>query len=510
MSLHRQWEGFLVATVPDWQQVLPIGTEVKALALAEDGDLYLAGNFEDTLRLGAATLVSAGETDVFIARFDKATGTFSWAQRAGGPGYDVVNAMAVRAGQVYLAGYVGAIEPRRATVADFGALKLPAQGITDLYVAKLDTDAGQAHFGWVQGLPGVRNSEGQRLAVRGTTVYLVGSLEAHNGYFGITSNQAGASQKPDTTQYHQSHFLARLTDAGARCEMTAMLMMGFDRPTFITALVAGRYPNVYLAGNYEADPLTFVRTPQDQPGTGQPGTGQPTHPEARLEKYTDDGRHLLPQWRYTLGDSSETTVNALVVKDDRLYAAGAFRKQAHFQDIKLTTPAQAGFLACLTDDDTAPHPVWAVPLTSRANRASRYQARALALHDSALYVAGSYEALQPDGTNYFDKNPTLEQQFERLADYHNPGIFVSQVIDHGATGQPHWQQLTTGDGMSFVAALAATAGPVYVVGHFVPRVQFGRFWLSFGNTPKKRLLEGFWAELGPTKSKDAYPVEVNY
>lgn len=505
MSFHRQWEGFLFAKTPDWQQALPLGTEVKALALAEDGSLYLAGDFEGTLRLGATTLVSAGETDVFITRFSPATGTFSWAQRAGGPGYDVVNALAVHAGQVYVAGYVGAIEPRRATVADFGALRLPAQGITDMYVAKLATDERQAHFCWVQGMPGVRHSAGQRLAVRDTTVYLVGSLEAHNGFFGITGNQAGALRAPDTTQYHETNFLARLADAGARCEMTAMLMMSFDRPAFITALVAGNYPDVYLAGNYEVGPLTFVRTPHDKPGTGKP-----TRTEARLEKYTDDGQRLLPQWRYTLGDSSETTVNALAVKGDRLYAAGDFRQHTHFKGIRLTTPAQAGYLVCLTHDRDQPHPVWAVPLTSPADRASRYRARALAVHDSALYMAGGYEALQPDGTDYFDQHPTLAQQFKRLADYNNPGIFVSQVIDRGATGQPRWQQLSTGNGMAFVTALAATAGPVYVVGHFAQGVQFGRFWLSVGNTPKKRLSAGFWAELGLAKKKNNQAVEIKY
>ena len=514
MSLHRQWEGLLIGKAPDWQQVLPLGAEVKALTLAADGDVYLAGDFTGTLRLGSATLVSAGETDVFVTRFDQATGTFSWAQRAGGPGHDALSALAVSGGRVYLAGYVGATGPRPATVADFGPLRLPAQGTANMFVTQLTTDARQARFGWVQGMPGVRRSEAQLLAARDTSVYLAGTFEAHNGYFGITSHQPGASREPDTTKFHQAHFIARLGDRGAHGEMTSMIIIGFDRATSLTALVAGTYPDLYLAGNYEADPFTFIRTPHDKPGTGKPN-----HTEARIEKLADDGRRLQLLGRYTLGDSSETTINALVVKGKRLYAAGAFQQHTRFQDIgrggpiDLFTPAQAGYLLCLTDtrdDDFRPQPEWAKALTSPPDRASRYQARVLALHDSTLYVAGSYEALQPDGTTYFSQHPTLAQQFARLADYHNPGIFISQVVDHGTAGQVRWEQRTTGDGMAFVRALAATAGPVYVAGHFVPRVQFGRFLLAAGTTPTKQLSTGFWARLGPGKSQHDQVVEVKY
>jgi hypothetical protein len=490
----RKLAEFYAVKVPSWQQLVPIGLEVRALELAEDGDVYLAGTFEGTLHLGKAALTSVGATDIFVTRFDVATGTFSWVQQAGGAGKDVVSALVVHDNHLYLAGQVGGRNAGPALLASFEALALPAKGITSMFVARLDEQQGFARFSWVQGLPDVYASEVQRLAVQGTTLYVAGYVEASAGYFGLNNPQL-----PDTTRYHHASYLARLTDDGATAEGLAMHFIGLDKQGYITGLVAGAYPAVYLAGNFEKEPAASLPTAPDKPAADTA-----SHLEAQLHKYVGAGPILRPCWNYTLGDAGENTVNGLAVKGARLYGAGSFLKTTRFKNLTLTTPVQAGYLVCLLDSANGANPLWATALTGLANRASRYRATSVALLDSAVYVAGSYESLQLDGTEYFDHQPTLEEQFVRLAQYNRAAIFVSQVLDKGSEGQLRWQQVTTGSSMAHVATIAASKGRVYVAGGFQPAVEFGRFRFAGWRSG----ITGFWAELGPDKHKDQQMVEL--
>jgi hypothetical protein len=70
-----------------------------AVSVHADGSVYLAGNFRGTNvnfnPLGLATLSSAGQTDMFLARYDTA-GTFSWVKRIGGTAQDIVSPGAMR------------------------------------------------------------------------------------------------------------------------------------------------------------------------------------------------------------------------------------------------------------------------------------------------------------------------------------------------------------------------------------------------------------------------------
>jgi hypothetical protein len=477
------------APVPAWQQAMPLGTEVKALALADDGDVYMAGTFEGTVPLGQTTLTSAGGADIFITRFDVATGTLTWAQRAGGAGEDVIKSLAISCNQVYMAGYAGRAGAGPTAVAMFDTIKLTAQGTANMFIAKLEEQDGRASFRWVQGMAGVRASEVQQMTVKNENIYIAGSLDANDVYFGIDRHKEGKALPRDSTRYHHSMYVARLSDLGADVKGASMLFIGFDRHHVFTGLVADAYPDVYLAGNFEKGPVTFIRTPNDKPGTGKA-----THMEAQIHKFTDENQKLQPIWDYTLGDSSETTINALAVQGDRLYAAGTFLKKTHFKDIKLATLTKAGYLACFISGTYAADPVWAVPVVGPAGPAARCQATALALHDSAVYIAGRYEAApQPQAAS--------GGQPKRLVSGNSPGIFVSHLLDTGLEGQVRWQQAATASDIAQASSLVTNDGLVYMAGSFTPAIQFGHAKLSGSKAPQKRVSTGFWAKLGTTRSK---------
>ena len=120
--------------------------EGEAVALDAAGDVYSAGEFDDTADFdpgpGVFNLTSAGNDDIFVSKLDS-DGNFVWARAIGGTSSKAADDVAVDAtGNVYAAGGF------RETV-DFdpgpGVTNLTSAGDTDIFVLKLgpsgDSDA---------------------------------------------------------------------------------------------------------------------------------------------------------------------------------------------------------------------------------------------------------------------------------------------------------------------------------------------------------------------------------
>lgn len=108
-----------------------------AVALGFDGSAVVAGTFEDTAAPGVSgtgiTLTSAGDADTFVARYT-AAGAISWAFRAGGPGYDNANGVAVdAAGNAVM---VGNFDGAASFDGRGGSAQLTAAGEADAFLAR--------------------------------------------------------------------------------------------------------------------------------------------------------------------------------------------------------------------------------------------------------------------------------------------------------------------------------------------------------------------------------------
>ena len=85
------------------------GTDAdEASSLVADGSaVYVTGHFAGTASFGSTSLTSTGSSnDIFVAKLlDAGSSTsFAWAQRAGGSGYDVANALAKSGSILYVGG----------------------------------------------------------------------------------------------------------------------------------------------------------------------------------------------------------------------------------------------------------------------------------------------------------------------------------------------------------------------------------------------------------------------
>ncbi len=109
----------------------------SALAADSAGAVYLTGTFATNLTLGSTTLVSFGNDDVFISKFDGTLGNPLWAVSGGCPSVDCVFTIAATVeGECYVAGTFGG--SLQANSAIFGTDTLASAGHADGFLLKYD------------------------------------------------------------------------------------------------------------------------------------------------------------------------------------------------------------------------------------------------------------------------------------------------------------------------------------------------------------------------------------
>ena len=102
-------------------------TDIPTALAVQGTNVLVAGSFSwPTASFGATTMTGEGQNDVFVAKLTDAglTGSFAWAQRAGGVDRDEATALAVNGTRVYVAGTFYSF------TADFGAITLTNTNFT--------------------------------------------------------------------------------------------------------------------------------------------------------------------------------------------------------------------------------------------------------------------------------------------------------------------------------------------------------------------------------------------
>jgi len=128
-------EGFLAKLSPDgahvWSKALGGGGHdvVEGVAVNASGMIGLTGSFHQTAEIGGSPLKSAGDADVFVAKYDP-SGTHLVSKRFGGPKWDAGSAVAFdRAGTLLATGrFEGSVDLE-------GGAPLTSAGKVDLFVA---------------------------------------------------------------------------------------------------------------------------------------------------------------------------------------------------------------------------------------------------------------------------------------------------------------------------------------------------------------------------------------
>jgi hypothetical protein len=140
-----------------WSQRFGAGNSDFGDAVACDGagNVFMTGSFQAAADFGGGNLVSAGEGDVFVAKYD-ASGNHIWSRRAGSTDSDAGTSVAVDgAGNAFVVGFF------RWTV-DFGGGSRVSAGLEDIFLAKYDASGNHL---WSRSFGSANQDFGRSIAV---------------------------------------------------------------------------------------------------------------------------------------------------------------------------------------------------------------------------------------------------------------------------------------------------------------------------------------------------------
>lgn len=194
------------------------------------GSTFVAGYFSGTINLGGADLTSAGNTDIFVAKYSPG-GTHLWSQRFGGTSYDYAMDLCVDAqGKVLVTGYFQG-------TANFGGADLTSAGSYDVFVAKFSSN-GVHNWSLRQG--GTSSDYALRIASDGLSRAVI------TGYFQGTTNLGGAAL---TSAGGSDVFLAQYNSSGSHAWSQAFGGTGDDQAQGLGTDGTG---TVVMTGAYSA------------------------------------------------------------------------------------------------------------------------------------------------------------------------------------------------------------------------------------------------------------------
>lgn len=161
--LHYDKAGALI-----WQKHL--GFLPAGITCDSDENIFLYGNYYDTIRFENATLISRGISDVYLLKLDK-TGNLIWGKSFGGVNEDYCSAISVnKQNEILLTGFFN-------TSTQFGTFSFNRNQYNHLFVMKIGTNGNIA---WAKDEPSFYASNGLNIAMDGLNRIWISGRVAEN------------------------------------------------------------------------------------------------------------------------------------------------------------------------------------------------------------------------------------------------------------------------------------------------------------------------------------------
>lgn len=461
--LVNRWAGVLLLAVwlllgptaraqtpaPDWQSAQVVGggnanLTTKATTSNLSGDLYVAGSFSGIVTIGNTTMISAGGTDGFVAKWSQATSTFVWAYRFGGTDLDQVTAVALSGTRVYIAGTF--ISPTAA----FGNNNLTNYGsansvTTDAFVARL-TDAGtSASIDWAQQFGGTGQDAANALAVAGTKVFVGGQFASTMAQFGSisrASSNAGLAY---------DGFVAKLIDGSTSASTSWVQTITGAGSKYVNALALNG-ASVYATGSIGGQSATFGTIIVPNGGASS----------AYVAKLNDTDPASSWQWAMQTSSTGADQGNALAVNGPTVYMAGTFSSTTlALGNNTITNAGLSGttdaFVAALTDAGSTATWNWG----RQAGGADNDKGTGLALYGtSGVYLAGSFAS----------SAVTIGSTALAAG---SGGALIARLSDDGLGATVDWSQRGGSTTNTTASCLTMSGSRMYLTGNFQNTATFG-------------------------------------
>jgi len=324
----------LFTQVPDWLWASRAGgydNDISySIAIDNQGNHYITGAYGGTVSFGTTTLISSSVfLDVFIAKLDS-NGNWLWAVSAGGASSDRGNSIAVdTCGNLYVTGDF------RET-ANFGTTQLIGNGVTNIFVAKLDTDGN-----WLWVLQSVGTSPSD-FVIRPSLAIDNANHVFVTGYFsGIMSF---GNLPPLTNNGNYSLFISKLDSNGNWIWAKQAEGTGFSYSSNVTLEDS---INIYLCGYFSGNIVIGI--------TQLTSSGSSDVFAAKLDT---NGNWL---WAIRAGGTDYEHCSSIALDNsEHIYLTGEFSGTASFGTITLTSSWIGDYDIFIAKLDTSGNIIWAV------------------------------------------------------------------------------------------------------------------------------------------------------
>ena len=353
----------------------------NALTVDANGSIYVTGIFFGTTDFdpgpGVANLISAGNEDIFVCKYDN-TGNFIWARKFGGPTNDFCNTIKLdAAGNIYINGYFE-------NTADFdpglGVFNLVSAGATDIFVCKLNSNG---NLEWAK-----------RIGGPSADVAFDIDLDAQNNvystgfYFATVDFDPGSGVVNLTSAALGDGYIFKLNNAGGFMNAASM---GGDSRVRCISLKLDKTGHIYVTGHFDGE-ADF------DPGSGTVLLNSPVDDDDIFIGKYDLNLNLV--WIKQIGGPSFQKVFDIETDAaDNIYTTGHYNGTADFD----AGPAEKK-LTALGDPDifvlkmnAVGEFVWVAQATG-SFYGSGYSIKLD--KDNHIYVGGTFE-----GTKDFDPGP---------------------------------------------------------------------------------------------------------
>ncbi|WP_114783185.1 SBBP repeat-containing protein [Botryobacter ruber] len=453
----------------------------KSIGVDGAGNIFVTGEFQDTVIFENTTLTSNGIADIFIARYD-ASGNIIWAQRAGGAGLDFSDNIAVDdLGNIFITGRISG-------TGTFGNITLTSNGASDIFIAKYDVTG---NILWAKRAGGQGGDRGYGITLDASgNVYITGEFGGlatfDNRYLMSTNN----SYDVFIAKYDAAGNIAWVQQAGGSdFELGRSIAVDGSGNVFVTGQFRGTatFENTTLtsSGDYDIFIARYSATGILQwahraGGTGSDvafkiivdGTGAPSilgqfigianfgditltgsnNPATFITKYNAFGKE---QWAQKSSGywSSDYGKSIAVDSDGNSYITGYFYGSATFGNTTLTS--QDGYDIFIAKYDAAGNVLWA----QRAGGLDVDDGLSIATDKAGnTYITGQFQ-----GTASFGSTT--------LTSDGNTDIFIAK---YDASGNVVWAKQAGGTGSDIANSIAVDgSGNTYITGRYSGTAVFG-------------------------------------
>ncbi len=397
--------------------------EGKIVRTDNNGNVYIAGNFQGTIYLGSDTLglTSAGGTDVFFAKYD-ATGKEIWARSIGGSSDENVYSLCVDAsGNIYITGNYNS------SPVYFDPGKTSSLSGNGTFVAKYNTNGSII---WKCQLGTITNNVCYSIYNSGTNLYITGIVNGTN----IDFNPKGSAMKI-SSKGNDDIFYAKYDTA-----LNCIFVNDIGSASYYEdgrSICTDNLGNIYVGGYFNGNTVNF-----DPIGTHTLSTAGGF--DIFIAKYTSSGNYI---WAKSIGGTSSDFIQGMVVKDSNIYITGYFSSStvdfdpgAGTHNLTLKGSNDMFFAKY----DTACHYRWAYNVGRSGSSTLGYD---IAVDNvSNVYITGSVGSdsvnFNPEGSTYLVRSAGGGSTSIFMAKYDNSGI-IKWAKSFGNTGNDIGNSIVT-------------------------------------------------------------------